>query len=95
MTVNKDLAARVLTRETVLEDVTRIVAEQVGTRRERIREEHLLEEDLGCDSLTRVEITMEVEDHFDISISDEQADQVRRVGDIVDGVLTLLAGDEA
>lgn len=70
------------------------MAEQLGATSEQIREEHLLEEDLGCDSLTMVEITMEVEEHFDISISDEQADQVRRVGDIVEGVRRLLSDED-
>ena len=91
MRANKDLPTRSISRQSILEDVKQIVAEQLGADSERIREEHLLEEDLGCDSLTLVEITMEVEEHFDISISDEQADRVRRVRDIVEGVLQLLS----
>jgi len=79
-----------LSREDVLQGVRDIVAEQVGIAPDRVLEEHRLAEDLDCDSLTLVEITMEVEEHFDISIPDEQAEQVQTVGHIVDGVLQLL-----
>ena len=36
-------------------------------------------------------ILMETEERFGVSISDEQAERARTVGDIVDGVLRLLA----
>lgn len=39
-----------------------------------------------------VEITLELEEHFDISIPDEQAEHTRRICDIADGVLRLLEG---
>ncbi|MDY0165114.1 MAG: acyl carrier protein [Thermoguttaceae bacterium] len=93
MTANHELPASTRDcRESVLHDVKRIVAEQVGTPPDGILAEHRLEEDLGCDSLMLVEITMELEEHFDISIPDEQAEYTRRIGDIVDGVLRLLEG---
>jgi acyl carrier protein len=57
---------------------------------EQIEETHTLLADLGCDSLDIIEITMEVEEHFDISVPDDQEQDVRTVGDIVDGVLRLL-----
>lgn len=91
MTTNHDLAgAPCRSRNDVLRDVCQIVAEQVGIASDRILEEHRLEEDLDCDSLMLVEITMEVEEHFDISIPDGQAEQAGTVGQIVDGVMRLL-----
>lgn len=80
-----------LSHEAVLRDVKQIVAGLTGAAPERIREDHLLEEDLGCDSITMTEIVLEVEEHFDVSISDEHAQQVRKVGDIVEGVLQLVS----
>ena len=80
----------VLARTSVLDGVRRIVAEQLGQAPEEIAETHHLENDLGCDSLDIVEITMEVEEHFDISIPDDYGDQIRTVGHIVDGVMDLL-----
>jgi acyl carrier protein len=55
-----------------------------------IRESDALDTDLGCDSLDKVEITMEIEEQFDLSIPDEYGEKVRTVGDITDGVLQLL-----
>ena len=77
-------------RDSILNDVRRIVAEQVGVPAEQIRETDELENDLGCDSLTQIEITMELEEQFDIQVSDEVMEKVRTVGDVVDGVVTIL-----
>jgi len=78
-------------RERVLEDVKAIAGEQVGIAVEAIRESSDLENDLGFDSLDKVETVMEVEEHFGIDVPDDVADGVRTIGDIVDGVMGLLA----
>jgi acyl carrier protein len=78
-------------RDRVLEDVKAIAGEQVGIAVEAIRESSDLENDLGFDSLDKVETVMEVEEHFGIDVPDEVADGVRTIGDIVDGVMRLLA----
>jgi acyl carrier protein len=78
-------------REQVLEVVKSIIAEHATSSAENIREEHHLENDLGCDSLDIVEIGMEIEEHFDISIPDEISQQSQNVGKIVNGVMQLLA----
>lgn len=80
----------VASREQVLEGVKEVVGEQMGIAADRIRAEDLLENDLGCDSLDQVEIMMEVEEHFGISVPDDVGDRVRTIGDVVDGVLELL-----
>jgi acyl carrier protein len=63
----------------------------MGMPVDRIAEDNALVEDLGCDSLDIVEISMELEEHFDISIPDEFGEQIRTIGDVTDGVLQLLA----
>jgi len=73
-----------------LADVKQIVGEQMAIPPQRIQENHALVEDLGCDSLDLVEISMETEEHFGISVPDEFVDQVRTIGDVADGVLELL-----
>jgi acyl carrier protein len=78
-------------RERVLQDVKAIAGEQAGIAVEAIRESSDLENDIGFDSLDKVETMMEVEDHFGIDVSDDDADGVRTIGDIVDGVMRLLA----
>ena len=80
----------IASRQQVLDDVKQIVSEFAAMPREDIQESHALIADLGCDSLDIVEITMEVEEHFDISVPDDQAQDIRTVGDITDGVLRLL-----
>jgi len=74
----------------LLDEVKRIVSEFASMPAEDIQETHDLFTDLGCDSLDIVEITMEVEEHFDISVPDDQEQEIRTVGDIADGVLRLL-----
>jgi acyl carrier protein len=77
-------------RQQVLRDLKQIVSEFVAMPPENIRETHALIADLGCDSLDVVEIGMEVEEHFDISVPEDQMQEINTVGDIADGVLRLL-----
>lgn len=80
-------------RDQVLESVKRIVGEQAGLGPEKIQkigETDELINDLGCDSLDVIEIAMEVEEEFGITVPDEVSDATRTVADIVDGVLQLL-----
>jgi acyl carrier protein len=80
-------------REEVLADVKRLIGEHMEIPVETIREEHELIADLGCDSLDVVEIMMMVEEHFDLDVPDDAAEQARSVTLIVDGVLRLLGSD--
>jgi acyl carrier protein len=80
-----------LSREQVFEEVRRIVAEESGTSVERIGENDHLVNDLGCDSLSVIEIAMEVEEEFDITIPDDTQQEAGTVGDVVDTVVELLA----
>jgi len=50
-------------------------------------------DDLGADSLDIVEIVMALEEEFDIEISDEEAENAKSVGDVVNYLVTLL-GEE-
>ena len=91
MPVNTNLPNKTApSREQVLEDVKQIVSEFATMPREDIQDSHDLVTDLGYDSLDIVETTMEVEEHFDISVPDELAQEIRTVGDIADGVLRVL-----
>jgi acyl carrier protein len=87
---NSPACNTLISRERIAEDVKRIVAEFSEMPCEDIREDHLLYEDLGWDSLDQVECAMELEEEFGVSIPDELSEKVKRVGDIVDGVVELL-----
>ena len=91
MPINSSLSDGIhSSRNRILEDVKQIVAEHVSVPPAEMRQDQRLVEDLGCDSLDIVEITMEVEEHFDISVPDEVGEQIGTVGDIADGVVQLL-----
>jgi acyl carrier protein len=79
-------------RQQVLEHVTQIVSGFTDLPRDEIRETHLLVHDLGLDSLDLVECSMEAEEEFDISISDDFVEQAKTVGDVVDGVSAQITG---
>jgi acyl carrier protein len=87
--------AAVQSRDAVVNETKAIVAEFVNMSPEQIREEHTLLGDLGMDSLDIVECTMEIEEHFDVSVPDEIAERIATVGDVADGVLALMTGPNA
>jgi acyl carrier protein len=82
-------------RQRVLEDVKQIVAESSSVSVDQIHETSDLLADLACDSLEIVEIVMEVEEHFDVSVPDKLEQEIRTVADIADGVLRLLGAAES
>ncbi len=84
-----------LSRDRVLGDVKRIVGEEVGIAPEDVEENCDLISDLGSDSLTLVEIMMEIEEHFGVTVPDELGEKVRTVGDVVEGVWQLLRASRA
>jgi acyl carrier protein len=90
-TDRKAAAASSAAREEIVQEVKQITAQHAALAAEDIQERHTLEQDLGLDSLDRVEIVMEIEEAFDINVPDNMADNVRTVGDMVDGVVTLLS----
>ncbi|MCA9192452.1 MAG: acyl carrier protein [Planctomycetales bacterium] len=61
-----------------------IVAEQLGVERDKITRETHFVNDLGADSLDTVELVMELEEEFDISIPEEAAEKIQRVGQAID-----------
>lgn len=71
---------------TIEERVAEIVAEQMGVDKAQITGETSFVNDLGADSLDTVELVMEFEDEFDISIPDEDAEKIQTVGQAIDYV---------
>jgi acyl carrier protein len=72
------------TREEIFENVKDVLTEQLGVEEGDVTEEASFQEDLGADSLDLVELIMELEDQFEIKISDEDAQRIQTVGQAVD-----------
>ena len=68
---------------TVLERVTKVVVDRLGVDETEVKVEASFREDLGADSLDVVELVMELEDEFDMEISDEDAEKIATVGDAI------------
>ncbi|MBL4952650.1 acyl carrier protein [Neobacillus sp. OS1-32] len=67
----------------VLERVTKIIVDRLGVDESQVTLEASFKDDLGADSLDVVELVMELEDEFDMEISDEDAEKISTVGDAV------------
>ena len=67
----------------VFEKVKAILSEQFDVEEDSITAETTLADDLGADSLDVVELMMDLEEQFGITISDEEAMKLSTIGDIV------------
>jgi acyl carrier protein len=65
------------------ERVKKIIVDQLGVEEEKVVKEARFREDLEADSLDLVELVMAFEEEFGGSISDEEAQQITSVADIV------------
>ena len=64
-----------------------IISEQMGADKSEIKRETSFINDLNADSLDTVELVMEFEDEFDMSIPDEEAEKIQTVGAAIDYII--------
>ena len=67
-----------------------ILVEQLGLEKDQLTAEARLQEDLGADSLTIAEITLALEERFNLAIPDEQWERVSTVRDVLETLAELL-----
>ena len=72
--------------------VIKIICEQLNVAEEDVVPEASFVDDLGADSLDQVELIMAMEEEFDVSISDEDAETIATVKDAIDYISKALAG---
>jgi acyl carrier protein len=78
-----------LDEKVVEEKIIEIISEQMGADKTEITRETSFINDLNADSLDTVELVMEFEDEFDMSIPDEEAEKIQTVGAAVDYIMKV------
>jgi len=78
-----------VTEQEIEAKVIEIVAEQMGVEKTKVSRETSFVNDLNADSLDQVELVMELEDEFETSIPDEEAEKLQTVGQAVEYIKQL------
>ena len=76
----------------VAEKVKKIICEQLDVPEEDVVPTASFVDDLGADSLDQVELIMAMEEEFDLSISDEDAEKIATVQDAIDYITKAQGG---
>jgi acyl carrier protein len=71
--------------------VKQIIVKQLGVKEDDIAVEKSFVDDLGADSLDIVELVMAMEEEFAFEIPDEEAENIRTVGDAIKYIQTQQA----
>lgn len=80
------MSDQMLGKEELFEKIKAIIVEQLGIEEDKIAMDSKFRDDLEADSLDQVELIMAFEDEFGDEISDEEAQQIKTVGQAVEYV---------
>lgn len=70
-------------RDEIMDKVRSVIVEQLSVDEADVTEDASFIDDLGADSLDIVELVMALEEEFGISIPDEEAENIKTVGDAI------------
>lgn len=73
-----------MSEDDIFQTLKDTIVEQLGVEEEKVALESTFSDDLGADSLDVVELVMAIEERFGVEISDDQADKITTVKDLVD-----------
>ena len=76
--------------QAIEDKVIDIISEQMGADKAEITRETSFINDLNADSLDTVELVMEFEDEFDMSIPDEEAEKIQTVGAAITYIVNIM-----
>ncbi len=68
----------------IFKELKELISNELGVKENEITMDSNLIADLGADSLDAVELIMTIEDQFDITVKDKDAQSLQTVGQIVD-----------
>lgn len=75
-------------RQDILAKVAHIIADHFDIAEQDVTEQLNLKEDLHADSIAIMEVVLEIEEAFDIEISDEAMENIKTIGDAIDYLST-------
>ena len=78
---------------TIENQVKEIIVEQLGGDAEKVTSTAKFIEDLGADSLDTVELVMAFEERFSVEVSDEMAETLKSVEDVVNYIVAQKGAD--
>ena len=73
-----------MAKEEIFEKLKELVVDQLGVEEDEVTMEASMQDDLGADSLDLVVLVMSVEEEFGVKVADEDLENIKTVGDIVD-----------
>ena len=72
-----------MTQEEIFKKITDVIVSKLEVKAEDVKMESEFSNDLGADSLDRVELVMALEDEFEVKILDSDAEKFQKVADVV------------
>jgi len=82
-----------MNRDDALSTIKEVAAEVLSVDADAVTENARFKEDLDADSLDLVELVMGLEERFDISVPEEELEDVTTVGQAVDLVMAKVAAE--
>lgn len=77
-------------KEKLVEEIIEIISEQLGIDAEGVTPEKAFGEDLAADSLDQTELIMALEERYGLEISEEEAEKLKKVKDVISYIETKL-----
>ena len=72
-----------MAKEEIFDKLKELVVDQLGVEEDEVTMEASMQDDLGADSLDLVDLVMYVEEEFGVKVADEDLENIKTVGDIV------------
>ena len=72
-----------MAKEEIFDKLKELVVDQLGVEEDEVTMEASMQDDLGADSLDLVDLVMSGEEEFGVKVADEDLENIKTVGDIV------------